>query len=184
MKFRFVPFMGGMLLLSAGAAQAQNGTVSISGSLIPTTCAVSVNNGTTNSGTANGTVTLAPIAVGRLATAATRGGRQNWSIIVGSAAEPCVTPSVRVAFRNTGNVNAQGRLNNTGTATNVNIAISSAQPGTPSQDINLTNNTNSQTVTIPAAGIATLTYAAEYYATGRSTAGTVTTSVQYDLVYP
>lgn len=175
-----VLLLAGMLLPTG--ALAQSVTVAVNGSIRASTCAVTVTaNGGAN-GT-NGTVTLPATRTSLLVAANARAGRQPWAITVGSAANPCWARNVRVAFRNAGNVNAAGRLNNTGTAGNVNVAMINVQGG-GNQTINLSNNTNSQTVALPASRIATLNFAAEYYATGRTTQGTVVTSVQYDITYP
>lgn len=175
--------LAGLLLATAGNGHAQT-TVNFSGNLLSTTCSVSVR---ANGGSAggDGTVVLAPVPSTTLASTGARAGRRTWQIIVGSAAEPCLAPRVQVGFRNAGNVNAQGRLSNTGTAGNVDIVLSNAEVGAGAPDIDLATNANSQVRDIPGTTRwVTLSYAAEYYATAAATGGTVVTSVQYDLIYP
>lgn len=176
--------LAGALLLVAADGQAQTATVSFNGNLLATTCSVAARgNGGSSAGDA--TVILAPVPSTSLPAAGSRIGRRTWQIIVGSTADPCLAPRVQVGFRNGGNVNAEGRLSNTGTAGNVDVVISNAEPGSGNPDINLATNANSQVRDIPpTTGWVTLSYASEYYATAAATGGTVTTSVQYDLIYP
>lgn len=182
MNIRALALAGALVL--AGESQAQTAQVNLTGNLLPTTCLVSAR---ANGGQAGGdaTVVLAPVPAKNLASPGSRAGRRTWQVIVGSDTERCLAPRVQVGFLKTGKVNAQGRLDNGGTAGNVDIVISNAEIGSGNPDINLTNNDNSQVREIPpATGWVTLTYASEYYATARATGGTVATSVQYDLIYP
>ena len=51
------------------------------------------------------------------------------------------------------------------------------------QDINLVDNTNSETIAI-SSGTATIPLFGQYYATGAATAGLVDTNVEYSVIYP
>lgn len=159
-----------------GAACAQNGTVTITGQLLAPSCVVLANGGTTG----NATVTLPPRLTSELGAAGLRSGRTNWTLQVGSAAQPCLHPNVKAEFVTGVNVNASGRLTNTGTATGVEVVVLNSSD----QDINLRTNANAPSVAVPASGVATLTYKAEYYATAATRPGSVTTSVQYNITYP
>lgn len=172
------------VLLMAGNAQAQSSTVSFTGRLLATTCTVSAGgNGGSSGGDA--LVILRPVPATQLAAAGARAGRQTFRVVVGSVADPCLVPRVQLGFRNSGNVNAQGRLDNVGTARNVDVVVSNAELNSGNPDIDLASNGNSQVRDIdPSTGWVALTYAGEYYATAPATGGTVVTSVQYDLIYP
>jgi major type 1 subunit fimbrin (pilin) len=165
--------------LACADSHAQNAQVNFTGNLRASTCEVSVN----NSGTGDGTITLPDISARVLATPGARGGRTSWRVQVGTASNPCLTPSVQLGFRNSGNVNAAGRLRNTGAAGNVDVVLINADNN--NVDINLATNANSQVRAIPPVpGYVSLNYAADYYATGQAGVGSVATSVQYDLIYP
>ena len=101
---------------------------------------------------------------------------------VGSELQPCRAGSVQVGFHNSGNVNAQGRLNNTGSAERVNVVLINLNDG--GTDIDLRTSANSQERLIPPmTGFVIVNYAAEYYATGVAGGGSVATSVQYEMIY-
>lgn len=183
MNLRTAVLTGGLLLV-ASQAPAQTATVTFTGQLLATTCAVTVRANGGSSG-ADGRVVLSPIPASRLDAAGARAGRRTWQILVGSANTPCRASRVQTAFRNVGMVNPQGRLRNTGTAGNVDVAVSNAEVGSGNPDIDLTTNAHSQVRDIPpTSGWVALSYASEYYATAPARGGTVITAVQYDLVYP
>ncbi len=178
--------VGGLWFAAVDAAHAQRSTVNIIGNLVAPSCAVEVRSPGGSSGSVNGTVNLPSVTGADLSTAGARAGRRPWDVIVGTAAAPCSVSSVSVGFRNVGNVNAQGRLSNAAgadAATNVDVVVSNIQGGGAPRVINLASNANSQVVSMPASGIATLNYEAEYYATASATPGIVTTSVQFDINY-
>lgn len=178
--------VGGLWFAVVDAAHAQRSTVNISGKLVAPSCAVEVRSAGGSSGSANGTVNLPSIRDADLATAGARAGQRSWDVIVGKATAPCSVASVKVGFRAGGNVNSQGRLKNAAVADaadNVEIVVSNIQGAAAPRVINLSTNANSQVVSMPASGIATLNFEAEYYATAKATPGVVTTSVQFDINY-
>ena len=80
------------------------------------------------------------------------------------------------------NVNTtNGRLNNTGTATNVQIQIRNSD-GTVVDASKASGAQNASMATV-ASNAATMRYAANYYATGATTAGSVVSAVTYSVVY-
>lgn len=126
------------------------------------------------------TVTLPTVGVGSLATAGTTAGRTPFTINL----ENCKAGDVSAFFETGGNVDAaSGRLNNTGTAGNVQVQLLSDS----SEVIRVLANAAQAPVTTKATvandGSAALNYYAEYYATGAATAGEVATSVQYTINY-
>ncbi|QNR97946.1 type 1 fimbrial protein [Stenotrophomonas sp. 169] len=182
MNLRLAALVSALLLPLA--AHAQDGTITFSGRLVNTTCVVTAQGNGGNSGT-DTTVVLPTVPDTALATAGTRTGLRIWYIQVGNAAEHCLEPNIRAEFQNGGNVTPAGRLANTGGAGNVEIVVSNREPMSGNPDINLATNVNSPLKQIdPATGWARLSFGAEYYATGRATGGSVTTSVQYIMTYP
>ena len=162
------------LALGSVAAHAADGTVTINGKVTDQTCKVSANS-------KNITVTLPTVGVGSLATAGTTAGRTPFTINL----ENCKAGDVSAFFETGGNVDAaSGRLNNTGTAGNVQVQLLSDS----SVVIPVLANAAQAPVTTKAtvakdADSAALNYYAEYYATGAATAGDVATSVKYTINY-
>lgn len=174
-----IALAGALTLGAAASAHAQSdGTITFTGEVLSASCAIDAG----GSGAADATVTLPNVAENSLNAAGARIGDTPFSIVVGSVGTPCNQTNVQAYFHNRGNVNAAGRLNNAvgvGRATNVEIAVLNADH----QDINLSNNTNSKTVSI-SGGTAKLDFFGQYYATGAAGAGTVSTGVEYSIVYP
>lgn len=162
------------LALGSVAAHAADGTVTINGKVTDQTCKVSANS-------KDITVTLPTVGVGSLATAGTTAGRTPFTINL----ENCKAGQVSAFFETGGNVDAaSGRLNNTGTAGNVQVQLLSDS----SVVIPVLANAAQAPVTTKAtvakdADSAALNYYAEYYATGAAKAGDVATSVQYTINY-
>ncbi|WP_019448647.1 fimbrial protein [Cupriavidus sp. BIS7] len=171
------------------AAFAADGTITFTGRVSAQTCTISGDGGGRNF-----TVTLPPISSSTLATANNVAGRTPFNIRLtgctpntGNAAvhfEPGATVDLGTGrLRNTvvtapasgstpavtaaGNVQI-GLLN----ADLTSIAVGSAFASQNSQQVAISN------------GAATLQYFAEYVATGAATAGTLSTSVMYSVVYP
>jgi|GEM_PF-1348659 len=166
-----------------GHAAAQDTTVRFDATPDDTTCTtvVSTNNGATGP---DGVLTLRRVPASALRRNGDRAGRTNWQMVVGQATRPCMAPRVQVGFVAGANVNAAGRLINRGGARNVDIVVGNAELGSGNPDIDLRGNSGSQVVDIPpSTHWARLTYFAEYYATGPAGGGTVTTDVQYQLIY-
>lgn len=162
------------LALGSVAAHAADGTVTINGKVTDQTCKVSANS-------KDITVTLPTVGVGSLATAGTTAGRTPFTINL----ENCKAGDVSAFFETGGNVDAaSGRLNNTGTAGNVQVQLLSDS----SVVIPVLANAAQAPVTTKAtvakdADSAALNYYAEYYATGAAKAGDVATSVKYTINY-
>lgn len=156
------------------AAHAADGTITFNGEVTAQTCTVATPAG------ADFTVTLPTVASSALSTAGETAGRTGFSIALAN----CPAGDVATYFEPGATVdNASGRLINQGSANNVQVQLL----GDNGQPIPVrasgTAQPNSQWVTVAGDGSANLDYAAEYYATGASTAGDVTTSVNYTLIY-
>lgn len=171
----------GMLVASAcialsQAALASDGIITINGKITDVTCAISVNGGSENA-----TVTLPTVSQNVLSSMGNTAGTTPFQISL-SGCTGTTLGNAYAYFESGPTVETStGRLNNTGTATNVqvelldknnaSIAVGSSTQGGPTA------------VESIAGGSATLTYAAQYYAKGAASSGTVTTQVNYTIAY-
>ncbi len=155
-------------------AMAADGTITITGLIQATTCAVGVN------GTASGdaTVALPTVANTSLAAANAKAGLTPFTIKLTGAS--CTNGAAAKATFDGGDINyATGRLTNgAGTASLVEVGLVNGD-GT---DITIGDLTTIKGATI-ASNAATLGYGAQYVATGAATAGTVNSKVTYSIVY-
>lgn len=172
-----LPLLVAGIVVSA-PARAQQGSVSFSGELRPATCVVQPVG--SRPGSRDMTVDLYDINEVLLREAGQAGTAIPFTMLVGSAVQPCLQRSVRGQFQSAGHTNAAGRLDNTGTARNVDVVIYNEQM----QQINLNDNSNTQTVAVNDLGQALLTWFATFYSTGRAQPGTVVSRVMYTIEYP
>ncbi len=171
------PVTASALIAFAPAAFAADGTVTFNGRITAQTCTIGGNGGANNF-----TVTLPTVSTNSLRTAGAVTGRTPFNITLSSC-----TPNsgnAMVYFEPGATVDiATGRLvnsNRTG-ARNVQVGLKNADYS----DIRLGAahaSQNSRPVTLNNGG-ATLNYFAEYVATGATTAGDLTTSTLYSIVY-
>lgn len=167
-----------MSLPASMVAAASVGTVTFNGSINSNTCAVKINNGT-----ADATVTLPTVSSSVLAAAGQTAGATNFTMdLSGCSTGEGAATQVRAYFESGANVNAaNGNLKNSaGTATNVEVQLLN-NTGTALKAGD--NSQRSNPATALTAGAASLVYAAQYYATGAASAGTVNTSVTYSIDY-
>lgn len=154
-------------------ALASDGTITFNGEIASQTCSIA-------SGGDNLTVTLPTVSAVGLNSAGATAGNIGFAI----ALTDCDTSvnSVYANFEAGTNVDADGRLTTTGSATNVAVQLldSASTPIVVGSD---QQQDSASTATIDSSGNATLNYSAQYYATGAATAGSVSTSVTYSLVY-
>lgn len=177
-------------LLLAGAATASqfafaaDGTITFSGNVIAQTCTINGSGNHNDTGANNFTVTLPTVSTSALATAGQTAGRTPFNIALTACTQKSGNvhayfepgPTVDTA---TGNLVLTGRP---GDATNVEIGLlnndlSAVKVG--AADV----SQNSKSVPISSAGAATLSFFAQYVATGVATAGAAESSVMYTLVY-
>jgi major type 1 subunit fimbrin (pilin) len=158
------------------ACRAADGVITISGKVVSETC--TINGGGAGSSFA---VTLPNVSTASLATPGATAGRTQFSIALANCAG-FTSGSVFPYFEPGPTINATGRLANGGTAGNLDVELLNASFGV----MNLSQGSGSQNATpVAVAGnAAVLTYYAQYRATGLVTAGTVTTTVNYTIVYP
>ncbi|MGO4152631.1 fimbrial protein [Cupriavidus sp. YAF13] len=169
------------LMTAAGSAQAADGTITFTGSVIASTCKI-------NAGTNDLAVALPRVSTTTLAKAGATAGRTPFVLsLTGCAVTEGAPTKVSVSFEPGTTVNAStGRLKLQGTdaASNVEIGILNDQ-SMPIKVGAASADQNSQTVVIDSkTGVANMSYAAEYTATGLATAGTANSFVQYTLMYP
>ncbi|WP_232439650.1 fimbrial protein [Burkholderia ubonensis] len=172
----------------ATTAHASDGTINFTGSVVASTCKI-------NGGTNDLTVTLPKAATNQLASAGQTVGRTPFTLSLSGCTSPVdadgkpvqgVPANVSVVFEPGPNVNlATGRLKPAGANSAANVEVSIQSDGYKDIMIGAQSaDQGSQTVAIDKTGNATLQYAAQYYATGQSTAGSVNTSVTYSVIYP
>ena len=154
------------------SAQASDGTINFAGTLSESTCTITA--------PASFTVTLPTLSTTTLAAAAATAG--NTSFSVGLTNCSSLMAGATMYFEAGANVNTtNGRLNNTGTATNVQIQIRNSD-GTVVDASKASTFQGAAAATV-ASNAATMRYAANYYATGATTAGSVVSAVTYSVVY-
>ena len=178
--------LGATLLAPAGHALASDGTVTLSGALVATTCS----GATGESGLFS--VTLPKISTKTLSATGKTAGDTGFHIILKGCSQ--VTGNVATYFEPGATVDTlSGRLKNTsdkGSAANVQIEFVNASDATPILNGYPPAQQNSLSVSLvsdagtPPTGQATLFYIARYYATGVATAGKVASQFTYSMVVP
>lgn len=164
----------GIAAFAPQTARAVDGTITFTGKVVNQTCVFKV-----NGGGASNTVVLPVAFASTLTTAGNVTGNTPFTIGV-TGCDPLLT-SVQAQFSGA-NINAvDGNLKNTGTAANVEVQLLN---GATPMTLNGANATaqNSPTGTLSGGGV-TLSYAAQYYATGAAGTGLVNTSVAYTMTY-
>jgi len=166
------------MIFCAGTSYASDGTITINGQLSSATCTVKLNNGSSS-----GTVTLPSVSTTTLPTSGSVAGATNFALnLSGCTAGKTINayfeagPTVDTV---TGNL-----LNGTtaGNATNVEVQLLT-DASTPISVGSSAQATSKNIVTSGTVTSGILNYAAQYYATGVTTAGPVSTSVTYSLTY-
>lgn len=151
-----------------------DGTITFTGKVVANTCTFNVNGG---GASGSGTVQLPVVFTSDLTTSGNVAGNTPFNIVV-SGCDSNLT-SVQEKFGGS-NINAAGNLTNTSAtpAANVDVQLLS---GTTTV-INLKTNANSPIGTLSGGGV-TLSYSAQYHATGAAGSGLVSTSVTYTTNY-
>ncbi|MGF6898825.1 fimbrial protein [Paraburkholderia sp. GAS348] len=172
--------LGSLLGLASLGAHAADGTITITGQVTDTTCSI---NGTAAGSDASRTIVLAPVTAGSLASTGATAGTSIPADLAFKLTGCTSGTKVIANFENGTTVDqTTGNLKNSGTAQNVQIQLLNAGMS----PINITTNSGNQLATNGVAitgGVANLQYYARYFATGKATAGTVDTSVQYTMQY-
>lgn len=180
MKFLSLPTIIATLTIAsaAGTALASDGTITINGKVTDTTCDISV-----NGGNASNTVTLPTVSTSALASTGATAAPTPFDIVLSGCTGSAQT-SASTFFETGVNVDSNsGRLNNAATddaATNVQIELLNKDSGV----INIGSALEQGDVwTAFDQDNTKMTYIAQYYATAQATAGNVSTSVTYSIVY-
>ncbi|KWO67840.1 pilus assembly protein FimA [Burkholderia territorii] len=172
------------LAVAAAPAMAADGEIAFNGKVLSTTCTIGAGGGAT--GNKNLTVKLPNVSANSLANAGDVAGRTPFSIQLSG----CTGDSTKVStvFESGSTVDsASGRLNlvsaGEGDTVASNVQISLLNDAQDPIKAGLAGSQqNSQVVELKDGG-ATLNYFAEYYATGKATAGSANSRVQYSLDY-
>ncbi|AHG18612.2 fimbrial protein [Chania multitudinisentens RB-25] len=174
MKMNKVALMVVGLVLST-AALADN-TIKFQGEVADQTCDVSIN------GNASTPLILLPtVSSTTLATPGATAGQTPFTIgLTGCTASASATAIKTVFVGN--NLTANGRMGNTGTASNVSLQL--VDPSAPAIPLDLTGQTGAAGLSLAAnATSASHDFAVEYYSEGTATPGSVLGSVQYSVSY-
>ncbi|MFC5527344.1 fimbrial protein [Rhodanobacter ginsengisoli] len=164
----------GFAAFAPSTARASDGTITINGQVNAATCTVAV------TGTSGSTVTLPTVATTVLGAAGNTAGQTAFSI----GLTGCSSGVTKAAtyFEAGPNVNAAGRLNNSGLASNVNVQLVNSDGTTPIVIGSAAPSSGVGSFAV-SGGTATLNYFARYYATGAAGPGDVATSVTFSMVY-
>lgn len=160
--------------LSSQQALAADGTITFTGQIYANTCTI-------NGGSNNFTVSL-PSAVSstQLDAAGKTAGRTAFQIALTNC--PAAT-NVHTFYEPGPTTNGAGRLINTDAAGATNVEIQLLNDDATVIKAGFADSLQDSKSVGLDANAATLSYFAEYYATGASTAGAVTSSVSYTIVY-
>lgn len=165
------------VLNTATALASSHNTISFQGEVTEQTCSLTVN------GNKSAPIILLPtVAATSLAASGDVAGATTFGMgITGCTSATSSTTISSVFIGNLVDSNNAGTLGNSGTAKNVNIQILDSS----GKDIDLSSTyTASGDLTLASGDTAaTSTYTAQYYATGKATAGTVAASLQYAISY-
>lgn len=182
-KYNYALSALAMVITSAfnASAFAVDGTITINGQITDTTCTISVDGGNNDA-----TVTLPTVSTTTLGSPGVTAGATPFTISLSN----CSGTSLKTAstyFEPGAYVDSTtGRLNidsaAADAATNVQVQLLNADRNAIVAGASVANGQNDIPVDI-SSGNGTLNYFAQYYATGKSTAGSVTTQVDYTMVY-
>ncbi|MCK7430818.1 fimbrial protein [Enterobacter chengduensis] len=182
-KIAIIAAMGAAFV--AAGVQASTGTINFTGTVTSQTCAASV--GGINAPTA-ATVALPAVQASALSAAAATAGRTAFQIALTGCSTTAGSGAntVKAFFESGSTVDSAGRLSNSATgataATNVALQLVDGTTNGVIAAGNASQNTGGY-VTISASA-ASLPYYVQYIATtGAASAGSVTSSVTYSLIY-
>ncbi|CAM2766637.1 major type 1 subunit fimbrin (pilin) [Pseudomonas gessardii] len=157
------------------SATPTTGTITFTGALVADTCLI-------GGGSNDLSVSLPSVQTTSLAAAGQTAGDTPFSIVL-SGCSPSVPVRAFFSSASSGIDGATGRLKNTGLATNVQVQLLNSASA-PIALNNATAAAQGDTLkTTNATGAATLTYTARYFASDATGAGSVNSSVMYEIVY-
>lgn len=175
----------GIAAFAPQAARATDGTITITGAINAVTCKVGT--GSPN----NIAVALPTVSNTAFTGAGSVAGSTGFSIVVSGCAT--TQTSATTYFENGATDSTDGNLKNAGSAANVEVQLLNGAGGSLTAGSVILLNApaatqNSSVYTLVTSGTTkgvTLNYFAQYYATAATapTAGTVSTTVQYSMIY-
>lgn len=159
----------------SASAFADN-TIRFQGEVADQTCTVTIN------GNASSPLVLLPTQpTSALAASGTTAGDTNFTLAVSGCTAAEDETAIKTVFVGN-NLTADGRLGNTGTATNVSLRL--VDPAAPTTALDLTGQIGNPGLVLAAdATSASHDFAVQYYAEGAATPGSVLGSVQYAVSY-
>ncbi|WP_197062144.1 MULTISPECIES: fimbrial protein [unclassified Serratia (in: enterobacteria)] len=162
-------------LVFSTAVLADN-TIKFQGEVADQTCDISIN------GNASTPLILLPtVATTALATSGETAGQTPFTISLTGCTASASATAIKTVFVGN-NLTANGRMGNTGTATNVSLQL--VDPLAPTTPLDLTGQTGAAGLSLAAnATTASHDFAVEYYSEGGATPGSVLGSVQYAVSY-
>lgn len=170
-----------VLTVGANVANAAStGTITFNGELTDSTCDVDVNGQGPDA-----TVVLPTISTNLLTAPGQIQGRTSFNMSLTGCTVADGKSTVSAFFQPGSTVDlSTGRLLNvSGTATNVGLQLLDASNGFAPINVGNTNQVSDTAYVDMSSGSAVLPYAVEYYADDATTAGTVVSSVVYNLQY-
>lgn len=175
MKKTILPSLAALAALAPMAASASDGLLTFNGMVTATTCVI-------NGGLPDFTRILPQISASALPAANSTAGTTNFSIVLTSCTP--TTGSVIALFQPGVGVDpVTGRLNNGGSAANVQIQLLNSAGGIIFAGAPLATQNSGAAVPL-VDGAATLNYAARYFANGGGVgSGTVEAKVTYSIEY-
>lgn len=168
-----------MSVATVGSVQASDGTINFAGELVAQTCTVTIDGGPSPQ-----TKNLPKVSTSILNAAGQVAGAT--SFLIGLTGCAATTDSVTAFYEAGSTVDPlTGRMRNTdaGGAANVELQLLDGGTGAPIQIGSDTQTTTNTRYTIDASGNVIMPYAVEYYATGTTTPGLVTSQVTFSIDY-
>lgn len=162
--------------MANAALAASSGTITFNGALSATTCDVNVEGQGPDA-----TVVLPTLGTSALDASGKTGGTTRFVMALTKCAG--VKRSASAYFEDGANVNAEGRLVNTGTAKNVDLQLLDGSGGRGVINVGSGSQAANTTYVSTSSGSASLPYDVRYYATAATEAGTVVSTVVYNLQY-
>lgn len=167
-----------MSVATVGSVQASDGTINFAGELVAQTCTVTIDGGPSPQ-----TKNLPKVSTSILTAAGQTAGATSFLIgLTGCTATPA---SVTTFYEAGATVDpSTGRMRNTDTtgAANVELQLLDGGTGAPIIIGDAGQTTTNTRYTIASGGV-TMPYAVEYYATGLTTPGLVTSQVTFSIDY-
>ncbi|USA47465.1 type 1 fimbrial protein [Acinetobacter sp. C26M] len=172
MKIKFLT----VALVTLGVANVSMAaeTITFIGTIESNTCAVNVG------GTASPTVTLPTVGTGDLTVSGDTAGATPFTVNLTGCSATADDVSVRFAAHNPNGTNLG--VNAASTAGNVAVQLLNGSAG--GNPIVFTGGIGISAQTTTSGGAASVPLTAQYYATGATTAGSVTAVADYEVIYP